>query len=332
MYEVIDKIMNLDIGNRGVHKLYAAARARTEDPLCLAAARKLASIEAGEAVILVTGSLTRPWVSKAIGETDGPVGVAAMARGLSYGFNAVPVVVLDDSLLPPMQSLLQASGQSVVTLDQARRAAANVRFCSVAVTRGFPIDPVQAREAAAQMLEEVRPKAIISVERAGMTPRGTYHNMLGQEFGEGRSRIDYLVSAANDAGIPTIGIGDGGNEIGMGAIAAAVHEHIRHGDVICAALATDVVLPAGVSNWGCYAIQAALALLTGNRDLLHTATMERRLLEAAASAGFVDGRSGKCEPTADGLAASVHTGVVELMQSVVEGPTLARVERLQGMH
>src|SRR6516225_2871299 len=98
MFETIDRIMNLDIGKRGVDKLYAPARARSAEPLCAAAARLLMNAAAGDCVIIITGSLTRPWVSTRIGETDGPVGVAALARALSYGFNAIPVVVTATSL------------------------------------------------------------------------------------------------------------------------------------------------------------------------------------------------------------------------------------------
>ena len=54
---------------------------------------------------------------------------------------------------------------------------------------------------------------MIAIEREGITPRGTYHNMLGQDYSEGRARIDYLVEEAGKRHIPTIGVGDGGNEI-----------------------------------------------------------------------------------------------------------------------
>ena len=254
MFDRIDRIMNLDIGNRGVEHLYEPARARNAEALCAAAARPLTALAAGECVILITGSLTRAWVSPKIGETDGPVGVAALARALSYGFNAIPVVVSDTSLLEPIGSTLRAAGLAIVTLEQAKRATSNKRFCSVAVVQGFPIDDAEARRDAMRMLDEFAPKAVISVERAGMTPRGTYHNMLGQDFTEGRARIDYVVQEAQTRAIPTIGVGDGGNEIGMGAVADAVHKHVPHGEILCAKLATDVLLPAGVSNWGCYAI------------------------------------------------------------------------------
>jgi len=310
---LIDRIMNLDIGNRGVEKLYEPARARNNEALCAAAARTLVGVGRGDCVILITGSLTRPWVTPRIGETDGPVGVAALARALSYGFNAIPVIVTDHSLQEPIGQTVQAAGLSVVTLEQAKRGTANPRFCSVAVMQGFPIDDAEAQGEATRMIDDLSPKAVISVERAGMTPRGTYHNMLGQDFSEGRARIDYLVQEAAARKIPTTGVGDGGNEIGMGAVAEAVHAHVPHGPVLCAKLPTDVLLPAGVSNWGCYAIVAALAVLTGRPELIHTPAMERRLVDAAARAGLVDGNTGKCESTVDGLSLDVHVGIVELL-------------------
>ncbi len=318
MFDLLDRIMNLDIGNRGVDKLYGPARARNTEALCLAAARHLGTLDAGDRVVLITGSLTRSWVSTSIGETDGPVGIAALARALSYGFNAIPVVVTDTSLVAPIGATLRAAGQAIVTLKEAERATSNQRFCSVAVISGFPVPDDEARSEAARMLDELDPTAVIAVERAGMTPRGTYHNMLGQDFSLGRARIDYLVREAMTRGIPTIGVGDGGNEIGMGGVADAVHKYIPHGEILCAELATDVLLPAGVSNWGCYAIQAALAMLTGKLELLHTGAMEKRLVEAAANAGLVDGNTGKCEPTVDGLPLEVHMGIVELLSATAQ--------------
>jgi hypothetical protein len=180
--------------------------------LCGAAARHLSRTKAGDCVVLITGSLTRPWVSPNIGETDGPVGVAALARALSYGFNAIPVVVTDTSLIEPISATLRASGQAIATLAEAKRATSNKRFCSVAVMLGFPLEETQARNEAQRIIGELHPTAVIAVERAGMTPKGTYHNMLGQDYSQGRARIDYLVEQAMSSGIPTIGVGDGGNE------------------------------------------------------------------------------------------------------------------------
>jgi hypothetical protein len=318
MFDLIDRIMNLDVGKRGVDKLYDFARARSDEALSAAAARHFVNLSTGDCVFLITGSLTRPWVSMNIGETDGPVGTAALARTLSYGFNAIPVIVTDTSLLDPIGKTLQAAGQAVVTLEQAKNATSNKRFCSVAVLLGYPLGDDAAKREATRLLDEMGPKAVVAIERAGMTPRGTYHNMLGQDYTEGRARIDYLVQEASRRRIPTIGIGDGGNEIGMGAIAEAVHKFVPHGEILCAQTPTDILLPAGVSNWGCYAIQAAIAMLTRRPELAHSAAMEKRLIEAAANAGLVDGNTGKCESTVDGMSVEVHMGIVELMAATVE--------------
>jgi hypothetical protein len=318
MFDTLDRIMNLDIGKRGVDRLYEPARARSKEALCAAAARSLTKLAAGDRVILITGSLTRSWVSVKIGETDGPIGAAALARTLSYGFNAIPVVVTDTSLTEPVGATLRAAGLSVVTLAEARQATSNIRFCSVAVVLGYPLGDEEAKKEAKRMLDELSPNAVIAIERAGMTPRGTYHNMLGQDFTEGRARIDYVVEEACKRRIPTIGVGDGGNEIGMGAIAEAVHKHVPHGDILCAKLPTDILLTAGVSNWGCYAIQAALAILADKPELAHTAAMEKHLIEAAAAAGLVDGNTGKCEATVDGMPIEVHMGIVQLLAATVE--------------
>ena len=41
-------------------------------------------------------------------------------------------------------------------------------------------------------------------------------------------------------------------------------------------------------------------------------------VEAAANAGLVDGNTGKCEPTVDGLAIEVHAGIVELLGAAAQ--------------
>ena len=111
----------------------------------------------------------------------------------------------------------------------------------------------------------------------------------------------------------TIGIGDGGNEIGMGK----VRTRLAGLDALRARIATvvpvDHLVVAGVSNWGGYGIVAALGRLTG-LDLLHTPEIERRLVEACVAAGACDGVTRRREPTVDGLAAETHAAVVDLLR------------------
>lgn len=316
VFDLIDRITCLDIGRRGVAGLYEPARARNDEALCAAAARPLAGLSRGDHVIILTGSLTRANVSPDIAENDGPMGVAVLARAITHGFNAIPIIVVDESICDKVSAVTRVAGPNVVTLDQARIAVDTPRYTSIAVVQGGHIDDDAARAQAVAMIEDTQPKAVISVERAGLSADGTYRNARGEDYSAGRARLDHIVLEAVRRGIPTIGIGDGGNEIGMGAVKEAVAAHIPHGKVLCADIATDVLIPAGVSNWGCYGVAAALAVQTGILDLAHTPDLERRLLEACPQIGLVDGTSGKLEPTADGLPLAAHTSLVELLWTV----------------
>jgi hypothetical protein len=313
VFDLIDRITCLDMGQRGVAGLYEPARARNSEALCAAAARPLAGLSRGDTVVILTGSLTRANVSPEIAENDGPMGVAVLARAITHGFNAIPVIVVDESICDKVSAITRVAGPTVVTREQARIAVDTPRYTSVAVVEGGFIDDAKAQAHARAMIGDLKPKAVISVERAGLSADGTYRNARGEDYSAGRARLDHIVLEAARQGIPTIGIGDGGNEIGMGAVKQAVARHIPHGKVLCAEIATDVLIPAGVSNWGCYGVAAALAVQAGNLDIAHTPDLERRLLEAAPQIGLVDGTSGRLEPTADGLPLTTHTGLVELL-------------------
>jgi hypothetical protein len=108
-----------------------------------------------------------------------------------------------------------------------------------------------------------------------------------------------------DPGVPTIGIGDGGNEIGMGKIAwDVVRRNIPNGARVACRIPTDHLIVAGVSNWGAYALAAGVALLLGRhlpRELFDP-RRERELLRILVAQGpLVDGVTGKPTVSVDGL-------------------------------
>ena len=318
MFDLIDRLVGSDFGQRGMGPLFDAARAQADSPLCLAAAAPLSKLQRGDTVIFLTGSIVRGWVSPALAETDGPIGVAALGRAINFGFNATPVVLTDPSLVPAVAATMEAAGMTVAPRAKACGAAANERFTGVAAVETGPHEADAAREHAARLIDELKPRAVVAVERSGMTGDGTFRNSVGQNTSEGRALLDYVVLEAKARGVPTIGIGDLGNEIGMGAVRDAVERHIPDGARVCAAVATDVVFPCGVSNWGCYAIQAALAMLSGRIELAHTPALERRLLDAAMRIGLVDGLHGTREPTVDGLPGELHVALVQLLHTTAQ--------------
>ena len=70
-----------------------------------------------------------------------------------------------------------------------------------------------------------------------------------------------------------MGIGDGGNEVGMGKVRQQVMQHIPNGEKIASSVCTDQLIAAGVSNWGAYALAAALYVL--HECLIHSRYVRR---------------------------------------------------------
>jgi hypothetical protein len=123
----------------------------------------------------------------------------------------------------------------------------------------------------------------------------------------------------------TIGIGDGGNEVGFGAVRdgiTAVHplggkSLAGHASGVVTVTATDVVVSASVSNWGAYAIAAALAAKVRDLNVLHTPRLEHILIDATVRAGARDGATSKAEVAVDGINLEGHMSFVELLRSIV---------------
>jgi hypothetical protein len=110
----------------------------------------------------------------------------------------------------------------------------------------------------------------------------------------------------------TIGVGDGGNEIGMGRVRARLAREGALMARIASVVPVHHLVVAGVSNWGAYGIAAQLGRLTG-QCLLHAPADERRLIDACVGAGAVDGLTRRREPTVDALDAGTHAAVVALL-------------------
>ena len=105
--------------------------------------------------------------------------------------------------------------------------------------------------------------------------------------------------------VTTIGIGDGGNEIGMGKIPwEVIRRNIPGGGPIACRVPTDHLIVCGVSNWGAYGLAAGVRWLRGQPpgpDLLD-ADRERELLRRMVEDGpLVDGVTGKPTVSVDGL-------------------------------
>jgi Domain of unknown function (DUF4392) len=198
--------------------------------------------------------------------------------------------------------------------------AANVPLVEAALkTLDEPSDVVPyptAPDGARRLLDAERPTHLVAIERPGRNRAGDYLNMRGVSVAAWNAPIDelFMVAGSMKAARPvTIGIGDGGNEIGMGVVRAKLARLDALRARIATVVSVDHLVVAGVSNWGGYGVVAALARLTG-LDLLHTGEIERRLIAACITAGACDGVTRRREPTVDSLNADIHAAVVDLLR------------------
>lgn len=223
---------------------------------CLRAARL--AHENRARVVIVTGfylnNLNTP-------ETDGPPGALAIGRALATLGSRVTYVTDRYTF-----RLLEAHAAGHASVAQ------------------FPIMGLAESEAcASRILAEIQPTLIVAIERCGVTADGAYRNVRGQDISAHTARLDTLIRE----GVASIGIGDGGNEIGMGNLAAVIPG--IPGLPACPAVTrVNELIVASVSNWGGYGLVAGLSRLAG-RDLLPREDEESHLIESLFAAGCYDG-------------------------------------------
>lgn len=149
------------------------------------------------------------------------------------------------------------------------------------------------------LIAEQHIDTVIFIERVGPASDGYPRNMRGINILEWTAPLSRLASL----GLHTIGIGDGGNEIGMGHIESyAIEDIVDHGDEIACTVPTQELIVAGCSNWGGHAFVCSLYAM-GHREVagLLDEQWHRGVLANITAAGGLDGVKLVNIPTVDGL-------------------------------
>ena len=172
----------------------------------------------------------------------------------------------------------------------------------------FPITDDEASIAfARKLIADLSPSVLVAIERCGLTDEGKYRNMRGRDITDYNARIDHLFHSD----VPSVGIGDGGNEIGMGNLAEEVTQVESLVKIPCITETTKLML-ASVSNWGGYGLAAALSALSG-RNLLPSIEEEQELLRNTVDLGAVDGMSAKQEYKVDGFTVEENSETLQAL-------------------
>jgi hypothetical protein len=286
----IEAAIHRDVG-RNTAPLFAAAQGGLRG-----AGAALAGMTG--AVGLITGFYV-PAASPPAAETDGPVGVALLARALrSLGIACR--VCTDAPCAPACLAALAAAGVPEVPID--------------VVPLGGSTDDVIATWRA----QDVR--LAVAIERCGRSADGRLRNMRGQDIDAVSVALDGLFLAGPWS---TIAIGDGGNEIGMGALPdGLIADHVANGATIGCVTPADHLVVAGVSHWGVYALLGALAALRPDwRDTALACldpALDLAVLEATVRNGpAVDGITGRHEPAIDAIAPTTHHEVLAAIRLII---------------
>jgi hypothetical protein len=271
--------IQIDVGNRGLAR-DPADNLFTACPDDFPAACRSIAEHPAPRVGIVTGFMI-PSVDPPTGETDGPPGALFLARAFEY--LGIPTVLLSD-----------AAGYSAL-----RAGLEHLGLSTAVPVIDLPMtfDPAAVRHSARPVTH------LIALERSGPTAAGRNHTMRGRDITDLTAPAHLLFEGPRDYG--TIGIGDGGNEIGMGKVPfATIAKNIPNGDVVACRTATDFLIVAGISNWGAWALAAGVMVIRGKVDAkLFDVDRERELLVLLVECGpLVDGVGGQQAATIDGLA------------------------------
>jgi D-glutamate cyclase len=284
----IEQLIHVDVG-RNITALFDAANGGLWN-----AASALAGASAST-VGLITGFYV-PLGSPPAAETDGPVGAALLAKGFEQaGINCR--LATDEPCRSACAAALAGAGVSQVPVDTDDVAAGVDKWRRAGITHA------------------------ISIERCGHSADGAPRNMRGLDISSYTVPLDELFTAGP---WETIAIGDGGNEIGMGSVPRElIAQHVEHGETIACVTPARHLVVAGVSNWGAYALLAALAVLREDwrKKMLGCLdeTLDKAILEETVVHGpAVDGVSRLRAMTVDGLDLAIHHKKLREIRALAE--------------
>jgi D-glutamate cyclase len=323
----IRDVIQLDVGKRGLRS-DPARNLINACPADFADACRSIAEPAQAAVAIVTGFYI-PTADPPAAETDGPLGALFLARALTP--LGIRVALLTDSYC---KNAL-AEGLRACGLEKS------VQLLALPGPEG-PWETFLVRGWLPFVRETFRATHLVALERVGPShteqsvqrqlgdgdglidfqnevpeeDRDRCHTMRGVDITAKTSPLHLLFEVAPAVpGLTTVGIGDGGNEIGMGKIPwDVIRGNIPGGAKVACRVPTDHLIVAGISNWGAYGLAAGVWPLKGKRPPpgLFDPDRERELLQLMIERGpLVDGVTGLQAATVDGLAFELYAKALE---------------------
>ncbi|MCG7324556.1 DUF4392 domain-containing protein [Achromobacter sp. ACRQX] len=319
----IDDFMRVDYTGVGlIGNLYEALQSRQPGYACMGAAERLqkAAQESAGPILIATGFPEGGGAP----ETDGPIGAALMARAFFLGLRRETVIVIDEDWEEMMIATCRGAGLAPMPFPEDG-VIKPFDFLRPVYIKTVPKDDRGAHAVCDALVTITRPCAAIAIERPGKNAKGLYHGLGGRPLDGLVANLDYLFERIQAAKIPFIGIGDGGNELGMGVIAEDLPRFSpKAADTgtpgrggVAAVTAADWLVVSNISNFGATGVVAALAALLENPVVFHEPELEIRSTELCVASGGVDGMFMAPEPAHDGIAMQEYAGMVRALRGSV---------------
>ena len=223
-------------------------------------------------------------------ETDGPPGALILClilKKLGY----IPIILTDKYC----QNFFEKYDIKIIYMDIKMENENKINFIE-------------------RTIKEYDPKGMISIERCGLNTENKYANMRNISINEHTAEID-LFFLNYYKKIPTIGIGDGGNEIGMGNLENIIKNNL---ELIPCKIKVDKLIISSVSNWGGYGLAAYLCLLTKNKEFFESVEETiKNYIKYIVSIGSVDGVTHENKEKVDGNDIDIELNIIRSLLKVI---------------
>ena len=277
--EEIENIIVKD-SNRGMGIL----REYLPSKYCKEAAEYILSLEKG-VIFIATGFYVAGHA-----ETDGPPGALVISLTLKK-LGYTPVILTDK-----------------YCKDFFEKYDIKVIYMDINIKEENKIDFIE------KTIKEYDPKGMISIERCGLNTEDKYANMKNVDIGEYTAEVDLFFKLYYNK-IPTVGIGDGGNEIGMGNLENVIKDKLS---LVPCKIKVDKLIISTVSNWGGYGLAAYLCKLTDNKKFFETVeNTVKEYIKYIISLGSVDGISHENVEKVDGYDLDIELNVIRTLNKVI---------------
>jgi hypothetical protein len=351
VWNTLETLARRDPGCRGVAECQIDGNRLLEGHLQAAAAHLA---EQAQTVAILTGFIVREG-NRAVAETDGPPGALYLSRALVE--LGIDVMLIGDAYGVPLlhagcdwhklpREIVYEFPFELGDPHEMLRSSNDLAYQPITNQwiEQFLASPAASRLTHLISIERVGPshteESLAAQSRLGPPPLEEFRqavpvesqnvcfSMRGQPITGWTAKTHRLFEVIHERQLPitTIGIGDGGNELGMGSIPWEIlRRAIRSGaaEIIPCRIAADFCVLAGVSNWGAYALALSLAALHGRLDLAKSWDQadQRQLLEMLVEqTGAIDGVTRRCEPTVDGLPQSTYLEILAGMRETLGLP------------